>query len=130
MKTILKASIVFIAMVITLSFVSEKPWVVPDKDKAVKNTVTSDATSLAAGKSLYGKLCKSCHGVSGKGDGTKAKELDTPTGSFLDDSFVKQTDGEVFYKIRKGRDDMPSFTKETEPSDVWNLINYIRTFKK
>jgi mono/diheme cytochrome c family protein len=125
----------FVGM-LSMSFVTisttgdKKPWVVPDKDKAVKNPVASDATSIAAGKTLYTKLCKSCHGATGKGDGPKSKELETPTGSFLDATFTAQTDGEVFFKVRKGRDDMPSFSKETEANDVWNIINYVRSLKK
>ena len=37
----------------------------------------------------------------------------------------------LFYKILKGRDEMPSFSKKiTEDNDVWSLVNYLRTLKK
>jgi len=59
-----------------------KPWVVPEKSKTLKNPVKSDEASLTVGKALYTKHCKSCHGAKGLGDGPKSKELETPTGDF------------------------------------------------
>src|SRR5206468_5341539 len=39
------------------------------------NPVRPDATSIAAGKSLYDKHCAGCHGDSGRGDGAMGAEL-------------------------------------------------------
>ena len=125
---------VFVGM-LSMSFVNntldekkKKPWEVPDKFKAMKSSVKSDATSLAKGKELYTKHCKSCHGVAGKGDGPKSKELDTPTGDFTDKTFQAETEGEIFYKAKEGRDDMPSFKKKLpEDEDIWTIVNYVRS---
>ena len=54
------------------AFQEKKPWNVPDNAKKMKNAVKSDAESIAAGKALYAKHCKSCHGKGGEGDGTHA----------------------------------------------------------
>jgi mono/diheme cytochrome c family protein len=106
----------------------KKPWVVPDKSKAMKSPVKSDNTTLAKGKELFTKHCKSCHGATGKGDGPKSKELDTPTGDFTDKSFQTQTEGEIFYKAKEGRDDMPSFKKKLpDDEDIWTIVNYVRS---
>ena len=105
----------------------KKPWVVPDKFKEMKNPVKSDDASIAAGKTLYDKHCKSCHGAKGLGDGSKAKELDTPIGDFTVD-LKDQTDGEIFYKTKEGREDMPTFGKKIpEDNDIWAIVNYVRT---
>lgn len=125
---------VFVGM-LSMSFVNntpqddkKKPWVVPEKSKAMKSSVKSDATSLAKGKELYTKFCKSCHGVAGKGDGPKSKELDTPSGDFTEKAFQVQTEGEVFYKAKEGRNDMPSFkTKIADDNDLWAIVNYVRS---
>ena len=125
---------VFVGM-LSMSFMNnsqddkkKKPWVVLEKSKATKNPVKADATSLSKGKELYTKHCKSCHGSAGKGDGPKAKELDTPTGDFTDKSFQAQTEGEIFYKAKEGRDDMPSFKKKLpEDEDIWTIVNYVRS---
>jgi|ERR1035437_4775295 mono/diheme cytochrome c family protein len=125
---------VFVGM-LSMSFINntqdekkKKPWVVPDKSKAMKSPVKSDAASLANGKALYTKHCKSCHGSTGKGDGPKSKELDTPTGDFTDKAFQAETEGEIFYKAKEGRDDMPSFKKKLpEDDDIWAIVNYVRS---
>jgi mono/diheme cytochrome c family protein len=109
---------------------SAKDWPVPEKDKNMANPVKTDKGSLSLGKSLYRKHCASCHGKTGLGDGPKAAQLDTPSGDFTAASFQQQTDGSLYYKTVKGRDDMPSYKKKIpDPEDVWSIINYIRTFK-
>ncbi|RYG54828.1 MAG: c-type cytochrome, partial [Chitinophagaceae bacterium] len=68
-------------------FQGKKPWNVPDAAKSKKNTVASDASSIAAGKALWSTHCKSCHGAKGLGDGSKAAQLDTEPGDFSKASF-------------------------------------------
>src|ERR1035437_6307818 len=108
--------------------VGEKEWVVPESAKKTKNPTKVTDENLKTGKALYVKNCKSCHGTEGKGDGSKSKELNTPCGDFTEKSFQSQTDGTIFYKIKEGRDDMPSFKKKiTDEEDVWSIVNYLRT---
>lgn len=108
-----------------------KPWAVPDNFKKMKNTVASDATTIADGKALWNTHCKSCHGAKGLGDGSKAAQLKTEPGDFSKAIVQTQTDGELFYKISEGRDDMPSFKKKLPEADErWSLVNFIRTLKK
>ena len=39
--------------------------------------------------------------------------------------------GSMFYKISEGRDDMPSFKKKMpEATDIWDVVNYVRSLKK
>ena len=119
-------------VVLLMSFINSnqpKPWAVPEKNAKMANPVKSDATSLATGKTLYNQHCKSCHGAKGKGDGTKASQLDTECGDFTKD-LAGQTDGALFYKTSEGRKDMPSFKKKIpEADDIWAVVNYIRTLK-
>lgn len=108
----------------------KKPWNVPEAAKNAKNPVKADSESIAAGKTLWNKHCKSCHGAKGLGDGPKSKELDTPAGDFSTD-LKGQTDGELFHKIKEGRDDMPSFKKKiTDDEEIWQIVNFVNTLKK
>ena len=120
-------------VVLLMSFINSnqpKPWAVPEKNAKMANPVKSDATSLATGKTLYNQHCKSCHGAKGKGDGTKASQLDTECGDFTKASFQSQTDGSLFYKTSEGRKDMPSFKKKIpETNDIWSVVNYMRSLK-
>ena len=67
---------------------------------------------------------------SGLGDGPKARMLDTFAGDFSGAFFQNQTDGEHFYKTKEGRDEMPGYDKKLTDEDIWNIVNYMRTFKK
>jgi mono/diheme cytochrome c family protein len=112
-------------------FQQKKPWPVPDAAKNKKNTVASNAESIAAGKTLYATHCKSCHGAKGLGDGSKAAQLKTEPGDFSKADFQSQTDGSIFYKTSEGRDDMPKFKQKiSDADDIWSIVNYLRTLKK
>ena len=105
-----------------------KPWPVPDKDKALKSSAKAD---LANGKELWAKHCKSCHGSKGLGDGPKNASLKTFSGDFSTADFAKATDGELFYRTSKGRDEMPAYEKKIpDAKDRWDLVAFMRTFKK
>lgn len=104
------------------------PWIVPDKYLKMKNPVPGDAASIKAGKVLYDKHCASCHGKTGKGDGTKAATLDTEPGDFTSKTFKSQVDGALFYKTQVGREEMPSFkTKIPDEEDIWHVVNYMKS---
>jgi mono/diheme cytochrome c family protein len=107
-----------------------KKWDAPASAKSTKNPVTANAENLAEGKSLYAKHCKSCHGASGKGDGSKAANLDVSCKDFTKPEFKKQTDGEIYWKITNGRDPMPTFKTKASNEERWELVNYVRTLGK
>lgn len=111
--------------------IKNDPWPVPDKYNKMPNPVKADAESLATGKELWAKHCQSCHGKSGKGDGSKAAQLKTVPEDMTTAVAQKQTDGAFFYKTSEGRKDMPSFKKKiSDQDDIWSIVNYVRTLKK
>lgn len=107
-----------------------KPWVVPDNSKATKNPIAQSDASTKAGMALYTKNCASCHGKTGLGDGVKARSIKTFPGDFSKAEYQNQTDGEIFYKTKAGRGDMPKYEGKLADNDIWNIVNYTRTFKK
>jgi len=142
MKTTQKAITLLITAVVAVVFMlgnsasaqqaKAKPWPVPDKDKALKAAVKlTDAAVIATGKELWAKHCKSCHGAKGLGDGPKGAALKTFSGDFSSAAFQAGTDGEIFYRTNKGRDEMPAYEKKIpDANDRWALVAYMRTFKK
>lgn len=134
MKTVIKLSILLVSITF-MSFINlpnqdQVKWEIPEKYKKMKNpTDASDRGLLMDAKSIYAKECKSCHGKDGLGDGSKADGLKGYLGDFSDPEFFEdQTDGELFYKIKIGRDDMPAFGKKLSgDEDIWLVINYIKT---
>jgi len=109
---------------------TKKPWNVPAAEAAKANP-QKGPESISNGKALFEKHCASCHGKGGLGDGKKASELKTDPGDFSKAEFQSQPDGSLFFKTSEGRDDMPSFKKKiTEPNDIWDVVNFMRTLKK
>jgi mono/diheme cytochrome c family protein len=138
MKTSQKFATILVTAVIAVVFLfgnaasaqqaKAKAWPVPDKDKSMKSPAKAD---LATGKDLWAKHCKSCHGSKGLGDGPKAASLKTFPGDFSSAEFQAFTDGEIFYRTDKGRDEMPAYEKKIpEASDRWALVAFMRSFKK
>ena len=107
-----------------------KPWTVPADFKTMKNPVVKGDASNKAGMALYTKNCASCHGKTGLGDGVKARTLKDFPGDFSKADFQGQTDGEHLYKTKFGKDEMPKYEGKLSDDDIWNIVNYMRTFRK
>jgi len=107
-----------------------KPWEVPAKFKTMQNPVKSDEASILAGKDLYNKNCAACHGKTGLGDGPKSKGLKTPVSSFVKAEYQNQSDGDQFYKTKFGRGEMTKYEGKIDDTGIWQIVNYMRTFKK
>ncbi len=90
-----------------------------------------------AGAAIYAKLCASCHGPSGQGDGRLAAATAAygSRPSNLTDGTWRHgaSDGEIFVTIRDGIG--PDFAMDafrgrlTEP-DIWKLVNYLKSFRE
>ena len=106
-----------------------KPWVVPANFKSMANPVAKGDASNKTGKTLYDKNCASCHGKAGLGDGVKARALKTFPGDFSLAEYQDQTDGDLFYNTKTGRGEMPKYEGKLSDTDIWNVVNYMRTFK-
>jgi|ERR1035437_3756133 mono/diheme cytochrome c family protein len=131
MKTLKLTFISSVIMFMSISLVAQpKPWVVPTNFKTMKNPVAVSETSTKTGQALYTKNCASCHGKAGLGDGVKARALKDFPGDFSKAEFQGQTDGDRFYKTKTGRGEMPKYEGKLADNDIWNIVNYMKTFKK
>jgi mono/diheme cytochrome c family protein len=107
-----------------------KPWDVPANFKTMKNPIAKSEASNKAGLALYTKNCASCHGKTGLGDGVKARSLKTFPGDFSKAEYQGQSDGDHFYKTKVGKGDMPKYEGKMSDDEIWNVVNFMRTFKK
>jgi mono/diheme cytochrome c family protein len=130
MKTMKLFFVSAAVLLLSASLVAQpKPWVVPANSKSMKNPVASGEVSNKAGMAIYTKNCASCHGKAGLGDGVKARALKTFPGDFSKAEYQDQTDGDHFYKTKTGRGEMPKYEGKLADNDIWNIVNYMRTFK-
>jgi mono/diheme cytochrome c family protein len=129
-KKLIFTSVLILAVIGLANAQKAKPWDAPAKYKAMKNAVKADDASIKTGKDLFNKNCASCHGKTGLGDGPKAKGLDTFPGNFSEASFQSQTDGDLFFKVKVGRDEMPKYDGKLDDESIWSMVNYMKTLKK
>jgi len=101
--------------------------------KKMKNPVPATPESVAAGKALFQKSCRFCHGAEGKGNGPMAPEGTHPS-DLTDANWDRgSTDGEIFLVIREGagpKFDMKGFKSKLPETDTWNIVNYVRSLGK
>ena len=131
MKTLKLFFVSASVLILSATLVAQpKPWVVPANFKSMKNPVAQSDGSAKVGMALYTKNCASCHGKTGLGDGVKARTLKDSPGDFSKADFQKQSDGDLFYKTKTGRGEMPKYEGKLTDDEIWNLVNYMRTLKK
>jgi mono/diheme cytochrome c family protein len=129
MKKFLFAALTIVFAMSLFSFVAaeKKAWDIPAKYKAMKIQKKGDAASIALGKTLYTKYCKSCHGA-GKGDGPKASSMKTKMDDFTSPAFKALPDGSKYFMSFVGRDEMPNFEKKiADEEERWAIINYMNS---
>lgn len=103
---------------------------IPAEDAAKANPVKPTGESLAKGKKMYGYDCAMCHGKDGDGKGDMASDYKNVTDFTNPDALKNRTDGELFYVTRKGKGEMPPEGDRAKDEDIWNMVNYVRSFKK
>ncbi len=105
-------------------------WKAPASAKKILNPVKDIEKATKDGKKLFTNMCAICHGNKGHGDGVAGMALN-PRPASLNTALVQdQTDGEIFWKITEGRPPMATYKEILTVHQRWQLVNYIRTFKK
>ena len=101
----------------------------PEVVDAQDNPIEMSEESITAGRAVYGRFCRSCHGVSADGRGMAAPPGSQPA-NLIDDEWTHgSTDAEIFKVIREGippKYDMDAWEGRISDDDIWNVINYLR----
>jgi len=126
-KLALVVILVATAAIIFYFNMQNKPWIVPDEAKRVQNPIAPSDSALASGRAAYLDKCAECHGDSGKGDGSQAKQYSPGPSNLTDTPHLNtETDGELFYKITHGHKPMPAFEKRLTDEQRWQVVLWIR----
>jgi mono/diheme cytochrome c family protein len=95
------------------------------------NPVKSTPESLTRAKRWWNLDCAMCHGKKGNGKGETAVDMKLSIANFTDPATLKdRTDGEIFYIIKNGHQDMPPEGQRIKVEENWDLVNYVRAFAK
>ena len=95
------------------------------------NPVKSGPDSIARAKKWWTLDCVMCHGKDGDGKGETAKDMKLSIADFTNPATLKdRTDGEIFYIIKNGHDNMPPEGQRVKVEENWDLVNYVRSLAK
>lgn len=101
--------------------------------KAQDNPIEMSEESVAAGRVIYSRFCRSCHGPEGKGDGLSA-HADAMPANLVDDEWDHGgSDAEIFRSIREGIPPdyfMEPWEGRITDEDIWNTVNYLHDLYK
>jgi mono/diheme cytochrome c family protein len=98
-----------------------------------KNPLPPTEASIKAGRAVYAKICRACHGLQGKGDGVSAPPGSKPANLVDTEWKYGGSDAEVFKTIKQGVkpfDVMEPWGKKLSDTDIWNTINFLRDLSK
>jgi mono/diheme cytochrome c family protein len=104
---------------------------IPVEAARAQNPVKSTQESLTRAKKWWMLDCEMCHGKTGDGKGETAKDMKLTMADFTDPATLKdRTDGEIFYIIKTGHNDMPAEGPRVKTEENWDLVNYVRSLAK
>jgi len=134
-----KPFMIFLVLLLTVLAAAQGGQTPPQAATQGPNTIPADAIhqvnpvkptpeSIAEGKKYYGYDCAMCHGENGDGKGDVAKDEKLKLKDYHDPAALQgMTDGELFYIIKNGKGQMPPEGDRVKPTELWNLVNYIRS---
>lgn len=108
--------------------VGREPGPYPPGQK-LTNPIEPSPQSLKAGKAVYVRDCRVCHGEDGRGHTEMVEFLLELPPDLLDGKWkYGSSDGEIFTIIRDGTaTDMIGFGEKLNDQRMWHLVNYIRS---
>ncbi len=101
-------------------------WLAPTTETNQQNPIPLTYESMQKGARLFQENCATCHGKNADGNGVAGLNFKIQPAN-LRAMARTHKDGEFAYKIREGRGDMPSWKLVLIDTDIWNLVNYIKT---
>jgi class 3 adenylate cyclase/mono/diheme cytochrome c family protein len=104
-------------------------WLAPATEASRQNPVMTTTKSIELGANVFSQNCVSCHGKNADGNGPNGRNLN-PKPANLHTISKSHTDGEFAYKIRVGRGAMPSWEETLDETEIWSLVNYIKSLGK
>ena len=107
------------------------PWMVPTEAAKQPNPIKSTPQSLEHAKKWWAIDCAMCHGKDGSGKGETGSDMKLQVPDLTNPAALKnRTDGEIFYIIKNGYQNMPPEGARLKDEEYWNLVNYVRSFAK
>ncbi len=120
-----------IVLAVVAALYQGREWAVPEEARRARNPIPPTEAARTAAAAIYRAKCANCHGETGKGDGAEGRLHWPAPRDFTDAARMNAvSDGELFYKITRGRRPMPSFGAKLTEEQRWQLVLFIRGFAR
>lgn len=108
-----------------------------DEEKAAKhagatlvNPVPRTTEVLKRGQEIFGRICITCHGPRGEGNGRIQGPDLFPAPPSLHTAQTKQyQDGRIWHVITRGWSKMPSYATTLTPEERWSVVHFVRALQ-
>ena len=107
---------------------------IPAAYQGLQNPFAHDEEAIAAGKLIFEANCAPCHGLSGRGDGPAAADLDPKPANLADSNMIgMHGDDYLFWRVNEGgaqapfNSAMPAWKSTLSEEEIWQVISYVHT---
>jgi mono/diheme cytochrome c family protein len=114
---------------LSLSAASEQQRSSAAQKAPAKNPIPMSDASVKAGRAVYARICRACHGLQGKGDGVSAPPGSKPANLVDAEWKYGGSDAEIFKTIKEGVkpfDVMEPWGKKLTDTEIWHTVNFLR----
>jgi len=98
--------------------------------RRLKNPLQLSSQSIAAGKELYSRNCRSCHGADAKGNGPMKPKGTRPPDLTDNQWTIGGSDGEIYAVLRDGAGPgsaMRGYQGRMTDHELWSIVTYLRS---
>ena len=94
----------------------------------LSSSVEAASDDVTAGKRIYLEVCKSCHGLDGKGSGEM--KFTPPAADLTSPDVQSKLDSRLYNSIHNGRTNtaMGAWKHALSDQEILEVISYVRTF--
>jgi len=90
---------------------------------------TEQPDDLARGRAIFGRICATCHGPAGLGDGLSTKRGVPPPPSLAAAGAREMSDGRIFRIITAGQGNMAAHAVQVARADRWRVVRFVRSLQ-
>lgn len=122
-------SFILFFMLLNERIVSAHEWMAPKIAAQLQNPVPFTHASIDKGNKIFEQMCAHCHGLNAQGKSGKSIGLkENPPN--LPKRLKTHSAGDIHWKIKNGREEMPSFKDDLSDDEIWDIVNYISSIDR
>jgi mono/diheme cytochrome c family protein len=104
-------------------------WRAPETEAERQNPIPLNEDSSGRGRRIFMQKCTFCHGNGAEGLSSESTGLQKDTPNLMQ-RLKNHSEGDFHWKIKTGKDQMPSFRTGLSDCDIWDVVNLIKSIDR